>query len=256
MEFQTPTLRFKHVTDPCPEAGMFSRHAQNHYEFIYFLRGNTQFIVGEQHHRLKAGELIVIPPAYYHFIKIEESAPYERAVILFLDCDVRKELLDWVFSAPRILDLNEEPALRAVFQRMEEYASFEPVERDLLSRNLLSELICLLSRREMKDQPFAPYFSDTITAAVQYIEENLTTITSTEEIHEALFISRAQLYRSFRAAFGIPPMKYVTEKRLVLADAKIQVGEKPAQAAAACGFGDYSAFYRAYKKRFGKSPNH
>lgn len=255
MEYGNDQLRFKHEADPAPESGMFMRHAHHEYELIYFLQGDAQCIIEQRRHRLKPLELVVIPPMYYHFIKIEQSVPYERAVVSFLACDARPEVLEQVFNTPRVIDLTDAPELRAVLERMEQYADFEPRDRELLSRNLLTELIYLLSRRENDDRAFSPYFNDTITAAVQYIDGHLTTITSPNEIHEALFVSRIQLYRSFQEALGIPPMKYINEKRLLLADARIRGGERPSHAAAACGFNEYSTFFRLYKRRFGHAPS-
>jgi len=253
MEYGNEKLRFKHTFDPNPEAGMFSRHAHHQYELIYFLGGDARCVIEQHSHLMKPGELAVIPSMCYHFIKLESSRPYERVVIEFSECDARPALLNELFGTPRFLDLNDAPDLQAVFRRMEQYADFE--DREQLCRNLLTELLCLLARKMPREQPLSPYFNETVTAALDYIEQNLTTLTSPEEIHEALFISRAQLYRSFRAAFGIPPMKYINEKRLLLADARIRGGQKPAHAAAACGFTEYSTFFRLYKSRFGHAPS-
>ena len=43
-------------------------------------------------------------------------------------------------------------------------------------------------------------------------------------------------------------------KRLTAAREKIRSGEAAQYAAESCGFGDYSTFYRAYVKYFGRSP--
>lgn len=253
MEYGNEKLRFKHAFDPAPEAGMFSRHAHHQYELIYFLGGDVRCVIEQHSHLMKQGELAVIPPMQYHFIKLESDRPYERMVVEFTACDARPALLAELFETPRFLDLSDSPDLQGVFHRMEQYGDFE--DREQLCRNLLTELICLLARKTPREQPLTPYFNETVTAALHYIDQNLTTLTSPDEIHKALFISRAQLYRSFRAAFGIPPMKYINEKRLLLADARIRGGQKPAHAATACGFGDYSTFFRLYKARFGHPPS-
>lgn len=50
------------------------------------------------------------------------------------------------------------------------------------------------------------------------------------------------------------PKRYITERRLSLARREILLGAKAAVISAQCGFSDYSAFFRAYKKHFGHSP--
>lgn len=253
MEYGNEKFRFKHAFDPAPEAGMFARHAHHQYELIYFLQGDVRCVIEQHSHLMKPHTLAVIPSMCYHFMKLESDSPYERMVVEFSECDARPTLLAELFESPRFLDLTDSPDLQAVFHRMEQYAEFE--DREQLCRNLLTELLCLLARKMPHEHPLTPYFNETVTAALDYIDQNLTTLTSPDEIHEALFISRAQLYRSFRAAFGIPPMKYINEKRLLLADARIRGGQKPAHAAASCGFAEYSTFFRLYKARFGHAPS-
>ncbi|MBQ4611051.1 MAG: helix-turn-helix transcriptional regulator, partial [Clostridia bacterium] len=48
--------------------------------------------------------------------------------------------------------------------------------------------------------------------------------------------------------------RYIQQKRLMLAADLIKEGTPVAEAAAKCGYGDYSAFLRAFKKLFGVNP--
>ena len=69
------------------------------------------------------------------------------------------------------------------------------------------------------------------------------------------FISKAQLWRSFKETTGYSPWNYITLKRLIKAKQLIESGEAPTKIFSECGFSDYTTFYRAYKKHFGHSPN-
>jgi len=53
----------------------------------------------------------------------------------------------------------------------------------------------------------------------------------------------------------ISPKRYITAKRLALAQREICSGGKPTEVCLECGFADYSAFYRAYVAHFGKKPS-
>ena len=254
MEYVSDTLQIHYTTDPVPEAGIFSRHAHRQYEILYFMGGEARCIIEQHQHTLREGELILIPPRAYHFIKILGPAPYRRTVLNFDRCDVRPEVLNALFREPTVIDSAKSPELAALFARLHRYLErFHGEDRRRLAENLLTELVYLLDDCE-GDRVRDDYRSDLPEQALRYIEEHLTEIRSAEEISRALFISRSRLYAVFTESFGLPPMGYLNEKRLLAADARIALGEKPARAAAACGFGDYSAFYRAYKKRFGHSP--
>ncbi|MBQ7986571.1 MAG: helix-turn-helix transcriptional regulator, partial [Clostridia bacterium] len=91
--------------------------------------------------------------------------------------------------------------------------------------------------------------------ALEYIDENLLTIESIDEICNKLFITKSHLHHLFIKHLNITPKKYITAKRLALARQEIYAGKKATEVCIKCGFQDDSAFYRAYKKHFGKNPS-
>ena len=90
--------------------------------------------------------------------------------------------------------------------------------------------------------------------ALTYIREHLTEIESVEEISRALYITKSHLHHLFSRNLQLTPAKYITQKRLMLAQKRIRRGEKPTAVFAECGFEDYATFFRNYKKHFGYSP--
>jgi AraC-like DNA-binding protein len=60
--------------------------------------------------------------------------------------------------------------------------------------------------------------------------------------------------RLFKAQTGSSVHAYVRQKRLLTAARLIREGVSANKAAADSGFGDYSAFHRAFKESFGISP--
>ena len=60
--------------------------------------------------------------------------------------------------------------------------------------------------------------------------------------------------RLFKSQTGTTVHAYVRQKRLMHAARLIREGTPAAKAAAESGFGDYSAFHRAFKESFGVSP--
>ncbi|MBP3913408.1 MAG: AraC family transcriptional regulator [Lachnospiraceae bacterium] len=64
-----------------------------------------------------------------------------------------------------------------------------------------------------------------------------------------------RLIPEVRKASGTSVWKYISIKRLLAAHARILRGDSVSEAAYACGFGDYSSFFRMYKKHFGRAPS-
>ena len=77
---------------------------------------------------------------------------------------------------------------------------------------------------------------------------------SIDELAGRFYISKYHMMRRFKEETGYTIHNYVVTKRLMLARDRISAGVPVGEACYACGFRDYSAFARAYKKLFSVSP--
>ena len=93
-----------------------------------------------------------------------------------------------------------------------------------------------------------------VQEALSYINENLLKELSVEELAEHVYLSKFHFMRLFKAQTGTSVHAYVRQKRLLCAARLIREGSGVQEAAARSGFGDYSAFHRAFKESFGISP--
>ena len=75
------------------------------------------------------------------------------------------------------------------------------------------------------------------------------------EICDKFYISRSQLNRNFNSLTVSSVWEYITNKRFDLVKQYTDSGMSLVNASSAAGFGDYSAFYRAYTKKYGMSPS-
>lgn len=64
----------------------------------------------------------------------------------------------------------------------------------------------------------------------------------------------AHLVRRFTAAFGLPPHRYLTGKRVAAARTRLLAGEPPAQVAVTVGFHDQAHLHRHFTKLVGTTP--
>ena len=93
-----------------------------------------------------------------------------------------------------------------------------------------------------------------VTEILEYLHDHLTEPISIDALAEHFYLSKYYMMRLFRARTGFTIHAYLTDQRLHLARELIQQGSIATDACYRCGYGDYSAFSRAYKKRFGQSP--
>ena len=95
---------------------------------------------------------------------------------------------------------------------------------------------------------------NTAVRIINYINANISGDITPESIAKEFYISRSQLYYIFKKSIGSSVWDYITTKRLFLAKQMMLTGEKPTDVYQKCGFKEYTAFFRAYKNKFGSSP--
>lgn len=93
-----------------------------------------------------------------------------------------------------------------------------------------------------------------IQSSIDYIEENLKSEISAQELADQANFSLFHYYRLFQMAVGMPVMQYITRRKLLYAIYEISCGSKIIDTAMNYGFDTYAGFYKAFKREFGYSP--
>jgi AraC family transcriptional regulator len=88
-----------------------------------------------------------------------------------------------------------------------------------------------------------------------YIEANLTTDISLEDLAQLTQLSRFHLARRFKASFGHPPHQYITGRRMEFAKRLLREPALPVgEVATAVGYSSPGPFIKAFKQLVGKTP--
>ena len=246
-------------TDSTPE-NLNSRHCHDKYEIIYVLEGNGKYVVEGVEYPIKPHTLMIFPPLVYHCVSVDPDSAYERTVINFdstavTDCvaETFERIVAGAAPSGAYYSLNSKSdALISVFDRMKATSGLPNAERDLMMRLLISELIIILSvegREELVEEDW-----DIGARVIRYLNENAFRDISLEKLAKRFFVSKYYLCRAFKKHNGISIHGYIVQKRVMHAKQLIESGEPAASAAYKVGFGDYSAFYRAYIKVVGRAP--
>lgn len=98
---------------------------------------------------------------------------------------------------------------------------------------------------------------EALQAAKLHISRNLNRQLSVDELAAASNLSKFYFIRSFKGAFGIPPMKYYQTKRIEKAKELIQFTTLPiTEIADQLGYPSIHAFSRAFRKAEGVAPTY
>lgn len=247
---------YKHwVTENLP-CDAYAKHTHNTYEMIWFLDGDATHVVEDRIYKLKKGDLVLIRPSQYHFIRIDSISRYERYNIQFDPIADHVEGIDLLPEGIEVISLEDAPIIESLFEKGDYYQSCS--SEDIFAKvfsHLLSELFYYIYLIPQSKVQKGERLSGVISGALQYINENLCTIESIAELAERLFVSESYLFRLFKKELHQTPKKYIREKRLLLAQKMILAGEKPTEVCKRCGFLEYTTFYRSYLSFFGVAPS-
>ena len=94
-----------------------------------------------------------------------------------------------------------------------------------------------------------------VQAAIEDIRANYAGLYGVEELSERLGVSKSHLVRTFTAAVGVPPGKYLTTVRIEAAQRLLLHREYTLDVVASlCGFSGANYLCRVFKKETGQSP--
>ena len=101
----------------------------------------------------------------------------------------------------------------------------------------------------------APALPPLVRAAIADIRANYAGLYGVEELSERLGVSKSHLVRTFTAALGIPPGRYLTRVRIEAAQRLLLHREYTLDVVASlCGFSGANYLCRVFKKETGQSP--
>ena len=250
-----------HSLTPVPSTADFPMHAHEWLEVLYFISGSGTYLVEGHQYPMAPGDIFILRPAEMHKLDIQTGEPYERIIIHFSPAlleslDPDKKLLRPFYDRPlgqqNRYSKEDDPSglLQAAFDRFQ-FQNIADVRMNLIGRLIM--LLTVMDSMHERTQAHAPV-EGLAGQILAYVNEHLFDDISMQSIANIFFRSPSQISRIFQQATGNSLWKYVTIKRLMSARELIQRGEPAAVAANACGFSEYSSFYRAYKGHFGHSP--
>ncbi len=260
--YRTDFFEVAHSLTEKPDPASFSLHTHQKCEFYYFISGKGVFHIEGTDYPLKPGNILIMNNTESHYIEIDPNHPYERLAIHFdknfiKRIDLKNDLL--TFFEDR--DPGENNLVTKESFDTNLYLSLinniqKSIETD--DTRTLTNFIALLSELKkayLKNMAFESTAKKTlVNRIINYILSNIENDISLDDICDEFYICKSQLCTLFKKTMGVTVWSFITLKRLTLAKKLLEAGYTPTETYSKCGFGDYSSFYRAYKKHFGISP--
>jgi len=255
-------INYCHSLDRKSADGLNIRHCHDTYEILYVTSGKGRYIIEGSEFPLLPRSLVIIKPFEYHCVEVDRDSDYERYVINFSQNALVKDTARLLSSIFEVIGVESgcfyspeslSQSAIAVFDRFEHATVLPEALRETYLKLSLSELILLLSASSGRG--IAHNDEELGARVAKYINDYLDKSISLDLLARRFFVSKYYLCRAFKKYSGVSVHSYITHKRVIYAKQLIDAGETASSAAYKVGFGDYSAFYRAYLKFLGIPPS-
>ncbi|URZ15098.1 AraC family transcriptional regulator [Clostridium felsineum] len=257
-----------HLKDKKSQSFEFHYHDFN--KIIIFISGKVTYLIEGKAYELRPWDILLVNNHDVHKPIIDSKKTYERIIIWANSEFIEKHNYDncnlancFEVAKEKSFNLvrlkNEfKDNIKFIINSLEESIVSEEFGSKLLSNSLFMQLIVYLNRVHLaksylKDKDTFQYDKQ-IEKILKYINTNLNNDLSIENIAQRFFISKYYLMHKFKKETGYTVHNYVLQKRLLLSKDMIKDGETITKTYLQCGFKDYSSYFRAFKKLFGKSP--
>ena len=251
---------FRYSSNIITSGEQLDRHCHDGYEILYVVEGSGSYVIEGAEYSIRPRTILFAPPFSYHSLRMESGTIYERCVLQFFASDLAPASQELLHSLNKSLDglgcyyaadaLS--PSIFSIFERFESAEVLPEKEKREFRKLLTSEIVLLLSVATRESIPRDE--GELGARVIKYLNEHINKDLSLDKLAKRFFVSKYYLCRAFKSHNGISIHGYINQKRVMYAKQLIESGETASVAAYRVGFGDYSAFYRAYVKLIGRSP--
>ena len=244
-------------------------HIHNCYEIYYSISGGKQFLIDNRFYDIQPGDIFFINQYESHYLSQLDRAVHERFVLEIhpdfltsLSSEQTDLNLCFHFRSDELshkLHLTEEEQNRFRYF-VHKLAGLSGYGSDLEDRAVFTELMVFLNRifyqrtESRREEDEVPSYHTQVDEILSFINQNISSPLSIEDLSGHFFLSSSYLCRIFKAATGTTINKYITAKRITVAKSLLSSGYSVTETCERCGFNDYSNFLKAFTRAVGISP--
>lgn len=248
-------------------------HWHDELEMIYVLEGEGLFAFGDQKKVLKAREGCLINAGVLHGCWCTELRHCVICSVVF-----HPRLLggnsESVFMQKYVSEIIMNPLLQGIFLNPEkewhkrlldclkqswDYCKESEEGFELVTRNLLSEMLLLIYKRKSKLGHVISNKSkrdgERIKIMLHYIQENYMESIKMSELAAVASVSESECLRCFKKTIGLSPSQFIKNYRIQKACELLKERDLTvAEIGSRCGFSDESYFVKCFREIKGITP--
>ncbi|MGO1183626.1 MAG: helix-turn-helix domain-containing protein [Micrococcaceae bacterium] len=209
---------------------------------LWQARGESDILVGDEHHRLKAGHAAWVPVRTRHSLRTERNS-----VVVPLPFDVKTTAT--TLKEPGIIRVDRD--LRTLFLAFRQ--SMHPLVRP--EANIGRQILSLIERNPVLVTALPMPSTRAALIVAETLRFNPGDDRSVEELATSAHASVSKIERAFRAETGMTLRQWRIENRMEAASILLRSTINLNAVAQRVGYTNLSAFGRVFKGHFGMTPS-
>ncbi|WP_395640243.1 AraC family transcriptional regulator [Pseudolysinimonas sp.] len=229
-------------------AHAYPAHTHDHWTLLLVDTGGVAYDLDRHAHLAEPRTLTVLPPHVPHDGRAARAEGFDKRVLYVDERWLPADLIGAAVGEPRIRDA----AVVARIGRLHGVLSRpgDELEAESLLALATDRIAAQLARREPRRDGRAPGLARLVRDRLDVVDEppTLEALAAEHGVHPS------QLVRAFHQAYGLPPHRYLTGRRVDRARRLLLDGMPAADVAANVGFHDQSHLIRHFRRVLGVTP--
>jgi YesN/AraC family two-component response regulator len=265
--YATTNFHFHHSLTDTPSD--IATHIHDSYELFHFMSGDVTYYIEGQAYKLKPRDMIITNTRELHRIVFNSTTRYERRFIQFKPEYVSAfqtedyNMLNFIekrklgyFNKISARDMHSNK-IDEFWDKIESYTSDDSPENHIYIKTLFIQMLVKINKLFSKNSDNLSCsfeYDDKIISILDYINKNIDIKLTLDHLEQMFYVNKYYLCHIFKMNTGFTVVEYITYKRITKAQELLCTGIPILEVSDAVGFGDYSNFYKAFKKITGVSP--
>ncbi|MCM1156321.1 MAG: AraC family transcriptional regulator [Roseburia sp.] len=244
-------------------------HTHDYYEFYFFLEGAVSIQIEQEIYPLRFGDIMLIPPGTAHRLVIHDRDVRYRRFVFWISLSYYENLCAlsddyaylmrraareklYIFHNDRISFNTIQTKIIRLLEEIHSERFGKKTQIPLCVDDLILHVNRIIYEQEHpQNRSGETSLYERIPA---YIEEHIEEELSLDRLAEVFYVSKYHIAHIFKENLGMSIHQYIMKKRLSLCREALLSKESISSVYTSFGFGDYSSFYRAFRKEYGVSP--
>ncbi|MFC9708510.1 AraC family transcriptional regulator [Paenibacillus sp. NPDC056933] len=231
-------------------------YTPDYSKFYFICEGEGWLKIGNQEYYPAPGQLILMPEGVIQSYSVISDRPFLKYWCHF-SAKVGGINLFQILKFPHCCDVNDPKLVQEIFDSILAYANSGEVYAHMMAK---SKLVELLSHYVMNlDLQQISYVNkpimEKISTILAYIDSNIEENISVQDLAQIAYMHPNYFIRFFKQQVGVPPIHYITGKKIDKAKELLTCTSNTVTAIAEhLGFSDLYYFSRQFKKHTGLNP--